>query len=220
MTVINQQTILAVETCTPICSVALWDGRKMHEHIIEVERSHSKQILPLCDKVLGEANLTMRDVQAIACTRGPGSFTGLRIGVGVAKGLAFGQDLPIYAVSSLQALAYRVILNHANERVMAVLDARMGELYCGEYENIDGFPQPLGDDYLTDAEHLHVKGRLCAGTGVHEYSDMLTAKGATLSPILYPTARDVIAVAMQGDIAPISASALTPVYLRDKVTDS
>ncbi len=214
----DAQKILAVETCTNICSVALWDGERMHEDVVEAARSHSKQILPMCEKVLHAADMTMQDVDGIACTRGPGSFTGLRIGVGVAKGLAFGQDLPIYAVSSLQTLAYRVMQQTGAEQVIALLDARMGELYCGHYENQNGFPHLVGDECLTDIEHLSVQQQVIAGTGAVEYVEALSAKGITPADILYPMASDIIALVQAGDIEAVSASALAPVYLRNKVT--
>ncbi len=215
---IQQQKILAVETCTMACSVALWDGKRMYERFLEAERSHSKKLLPMCQSVLSEAGLTMSHVDAIACTRGPGSFTGVRIGVGVAKGLAFGQNLPIYAVSSLAALAYQVMEVAPCERVVALLDARMGELYMGEYENAHGFPRLIGQESLTDVASLTVEQQLFAGTGAHEYADALKARGATLSPVLFPNARGVVALVQRGDVKAVGASALTPIYLRNKVT--
>lgn len=216
---IKQQKILAVETCTMICSVAVWDGEKLHEKVVESARSHSQQLLPMCEAILTQANLTMSDLDAIACTRGPGAFTGLRIGVGVAKGLAYGQDLPIYAVSSLAALAYRVMQGDNAARVCALLDARMGELYAAEYENHEGFPYLLGQERLTDVAHLNVSEQRFAGTGAEVYANELREKGATLSPITAPTAGDVVGLIHGGGIATVSASALAPVYLRDKVTD-
>lgn len=219
MKAIKQQKILALETCTSICSVALWDGEQLHEQVIETERSHSKKILPMCDNLLREANLSMRELDAIACTRGPGAFTGVRIGVGVAKGLAYGQDLPIYALSSLQVLAYRVMQNSDATRVVALLDARMGELYSAEYDNRDGVPCLLGAETLTDVAQLNIENQLFAGTGAHEYAEPLKAKGAILSPVLYPTAAEVIGLVLRGEAEKTEASALAPVYLRDKVTD-
>ncbi len=215
----KSQKLLALETCTNICSVALWDGERLYERRVDSPRSHSKKILPLCEEVLTEAGLTIPELDAIACARGPGSFTGLRIGVGVAKGLAFGQDLPIYGVSSLQVLAYQVLQQVEESRVMALLDARMGELYCAEYQRVGGFAQPLSEECLTDAQRLDVDNWLVAGTGAHEYAEVLTAKGARLSPIVFPMAGDIIALVQNGHIEPVSAADFAPVYLRDKVTD-
>lgn len=219
---INQQKILALETCTMICSVAVWDGNQLHEKVVESARSHSQQLLPMCEDVLAQAELTLNDIDAIACTRGPGAFTGLRIGVGVAKGLAYGQNLPIYAVSSLAALAHRVMQSDNAERVYALLDARMGELYAAEYENQNGFPHRCGKEHLSDIEHVNINKninkQLFAGTGATVYAKTLRDKGALLSSISYPTAADVIALVQSGNIEAVSASALAPVYLRDKVT--
>ncbi len=200
------------------CSVALWDGGLMFERFLQAERSHSKQLLPMCQEVLAEAGLTMSQLDAIACTRGPGSFTGLRIGVGVAKGLAFGQDLPIYAVSSLATLAHQVIEATSCERVVALLDARMGELYMGEYENRQGLPRIIGRECLTDVSSLTIEQQVFAGTGAQEYADALKARGALLSPTCFPMARNIISLVQQGCAERVSASALAPVYLRNNVT--
>ncbi len=225
---IKTKKIIAVETCTNICSVAVWNGTAMYEKIIETERSHSKQILPMCQQVLDDAGITMQDIDAVACTRGPGAFTGLRIGVGVAKGLAFGQDVAIYGLSSLLVLAYRTIQEHSEQKistVTALLDARMGELYCGRYKNNNGVPELIGDECLTDIESICTKfdvldSKTCifAGTGAKEYQQQLITTGVKISHILYPTAQDIIAVIHNGGIQPVSATELEPIYLRDKVT--
>lgn len=210
--------LLALETCTTACSVAVWDGEALHERLIESERSHSQQLLPMVEAVLADAGLTIGDMAAIACTRGPGAFTGLRIGVGAAKGLAYGQDLPIYAVSSLAALACGVLHKQPEtERVYALLDARMGELYAAEYDNIDGYPRLVGKERLTDVTALSVARQCFAGTGVTAYESELREKHADLSPIRYPTAADVIRLVRSGSIQATTAVALAPVYLRDKV---
>lgn len=210
--------ILALETCTTACSVALWDGKTMHEALIESERSHSQQLLPMVEKLLAQANLTMSDIDAIACTRGPGAFTGLRIGVGAAKGLAFGQDLPIYAVSSLAALAAGVITAEPEvQRVYALLDARMSELYAAEFDNINGVPHIVGAEQLTDIAAINVENQRFAGTGALAYEAELRAQNASISTFQYPTAGDVIRLVHSDYIQPTTAVELTPVYLRDKV---
>ncbi len=214
--------ILALETCTSVCSVALWDGERLHEQMLESERSHSQQLLPMLARLLAEAGLNISAIDAIACTRGPGAFTGLRIGVGVAKGLAYGQDLPIYAVSSLAALAAGVIRAEPDaRRICALLDARMGELYAAEFDVIDGYPCLLGSEQLTDIDALVVDNQCFAGTGALAYQAQLRAKQAHLSSVQFPTAADVIRLVRAGrekqQITATTAAALAPVYLRDKV---
>lgn len=219
MSVSKKTTLLAVETCTTVCSVGLWNGETIVERVVETARSHSQKILPLCEQVLAEAGIAMSAVDAIACTRGPGAFTGLRIGVGVAKGLAYGQDLPVYAVSSLQVLAYHAMRKHPDaSRVAALLDARMGELYYGEYDNCNGLPVLVGKERLTTIAQLNIAGQLFAGTGAQAYAAELRDRGASLSPVDTPLASDIIAIVQTGDVAPVTAATLEPLYLRNKVT--
>ena len=125
--------ILALDSSTELCSVALWlDGEMLVRGELAGQR-HSELLLPMVQDVLTEAGLDLRVLDGIAFGEGPGSFTGLRIGCGVAQGLAFGADLPVAGVCTLQALAEA----SGAGRVIACLDARMGEIYHGVYEKIE-----------------------------------------------------------------------------------
>lgn len=212
--------ILALETCTNICSVALYDGEKYYSQVLETARSHSKALLPMVETILKTAGLSMQDIELIACARGPGSFTGVRIGIGVAKGLAYGQDIPIIPVSPLQALAYRMLqAEPQTTSIMALLDARMGEVYAGRYQVINGMPILQGQEILTTAEKLATDECLFGGTGSVEYRDVLAAKGAVFSDVVFPLATDILALAQTANIAAVNAADFAPIYLRDKVTD-
>ncbi len=217
--------ILGLETTTNICSVALSYQGEMIERVTEKARSHSKTILPMVAELLAEAQISIADVEAIACTRGPGSFTGVRIGIGVAKGLAYGQDISIYPVSPLAVIAYRALLAAPHEdKVLAMMDARMGELYVGEYEKVsiseDNFvPKIIGDEVLTSLSRMTVENQLCAGTGVKAYQSELLQAHAKLSEVFYPYAKDVIRLTQFDNIQAVSAEDFSPVYLRNKVTD-
>ncbi|PIE44894.1 MAG: tRNA (adenosine(37)-N6)-threonylcarbamoyltransferase complex dimerization subunit type 1 TsaB [Gammaproteobacteria bacterium] len=211
--------LLGIETCTTICSVALWDGKHVHEKINRSPRSHSKSLLPMIAALLAEQQLSISDIDALACARGPGSFTGVRIGVGVVKGLAFGQDLPIIPVSPLAAIAYRVIQQTQASRVTALLDARMGELYAADYENKAGLPLLIGNERLTDIAHLTFSGQTVAGTGAEEYADILSTKAVSIAAAVYPYAADIVGLARHAMQTAVSATDFTPLYLRDKVTD-
>lgn len=212
--------ILALETCTNICSVALYDGEKYYSQVVETARSHSKDLLPMVEAVLKSAHVSMQDIGLIACAKGPGSFTGVRIGIGVAKGLAYGQDVPIMPISPLQALAYRMLQAEPQATsIMALLDARMGEVYAGRYQVINDMPILQGQEMLTTAEKLATEECLFGGTGAVEYRDVLAAKGAVFSDVVFPLATDILALAQIADIAVVSAADFVPIYLRDKVTD-
>lgn len=128
--------ILAIETATSSCSVALC--HQIHTYIRDQvgNNVHSKVLLEMVSEVLAQADISANDIDAVAVGQGPGSFTGLRIGVGVAQGIAYGADVPMVGISSLDALAYQAV---GQGRVIAGIDARMGEIYWCEYiKNSDG----------------------------------------------------------------------------------
>jgi tRNA threonylcarbamoyladenosine biosynthesis protein TsaB len=122
--------ILALDTSTENCSAALWlDGAIASREVLAGQR-HSELILPMVGELLAEAGIGLRALDGIAFGSGPGSFTGLRIGCGVAQGLAFGADLPVAGICTLLALAQ----GSGGDRVIGCLDARMGEIYHAVYE--------------------------------------------------------------------------------------
>ena len=122
--------ILALDTATEACSVALLRGDEMICRLAEGGPSHAPRVLGMVQAVLAEAQISLSALDGIAASIGPGAFTGVRISVAVAQGLAFGADLPVAAVTTLEALAYQAIASGA-ERALACLDARMGEVYWG-----------------------------------------------------------------------------------------
>lgn len=146
-------TILAIETAGSACSVALYRNGEIRQWVETAPKTHARKILAMIDAALGEAQLTLADLSAIAYGAGPGSFTGLRIGFGVVQGLAFGADLPVVAVSTLQAMAYKAAQKQQLSAgyIVPSLDARMGEVYWGLYRAAEGF-EPLvvvGDNAAT-----------------------------------------------------------------------
>ena len=119
--------LLAIDTATEQCSVALYADGDVVERVELTPNAHSRRILSMIGQVAAEAGVTLSACDAIGFDRGPGSFTGLRIGVAVTQGLAFGLDLPVVAVSSLAALAEQC----GEPCVAAAIDARMGQVYWG-----------------------------------------------------------------------------------------
>jgi tRNA threonylcarbamoyladenosine biosynthesis protein TsaB len=124
------RTVLALDTATEACSAALLRGDEMIGRFSEGGLSHARRILGMVDAVLEEAGMTLSMLDGIAASIGPGAFTGVRISVAVAQGLAFGAGLPVVAVTTLEALASG-ILNRGAAGALACLDARMGEVYWG-----------------------------------------------------------------------------------------
>ncbi len=122
--------VLALDTATQACSVALLDGGRLIGRHEEVSKSHAQRILGMIDSVLAEAAMPLSMLDGIAASVGPGSFTGVRISVAVAQGLAFGAGLRVVPVTTLEALAFAAMRGGARH-ALACLDARMGEVYWG-----------------------------------------------------------------------------------------
>ena len=122
--------VLALDTATEACSVALLNGDELIGRSAQAGKSHGQQILGMIDSVLAQAQLSLSMLDGIAASVGPGSFTGVRISVAVAQGLAFGADLQVVPVTTLEALAFKV-LQAGSAGALTCLDARMGEVYWG-----------------------------------------------------------------------------------------
>ena len=162
--------ILALESSAELCSVALLnhddiDGRTEH-----TPRRHAQRLLPLVDELLSAHSLELRDLDAIAFGCGPGSFTGLRIAAGFAPGLAFGAHLPVVPVSNLRALAFTAAEQRGAGNYLAVLDARMDEVYWSAYQlaeagNILALT-PLCEEQVCAPEQLVLPAELGSGWSV------------------------------------------------------
>lgn len=130
--------ILALDTSTEWCSVAVGDGTTWHCRDEQAGQRHSERVLPMLDAALAEAGWALSDLDGVAFGAGPGSFTGIRIGCGVAQGLALGADLPVVPVPTLAAVAQEVFRARGWSRVCACLDARMREVYVAAYARDGG----------------------------------------------------------------------------------
>lgn len=215
--------LLAVETSTQACSAALWhDGRVVEVFEVAANR-HSSLILGMVQQVLTESGTTLDRCDAIAFGRGPGSFTGLRIGVGVVQGLALGADIPVVPVSSLHAQAARA----GGGNVLAAFDARMGQLYWRLFSGGGGGLSHTNENMLTVADlvRLPEDGEwVAAGTGCDLYRDAIEAAnpGVEIRFIQqsYPHATDVarigVADYLTGQMLP--AAQAVPEYVRNRVT--
>lgn len=147
--------LLALETANEWCSVALFDGKAVvAQRQDDRSREQTRLILPMIDAVLGEQGLEVSALQAIAFSRGPGSFSGVRINAAVAQALAWAHDLPVVPVSTLQALAQAAYRQYQLTQVVAVLDARMNEVYAAAYQlDTQGLMQPLEENLKDESGH-------------------------------------------------------------------
>src|SRR5690242_14201234 len=220
--------LLAIETSTEYCSVALLHGDTLTERSELAPRRHAELVLPMAESLLAEAGLKRTQLDGIAVGRGPGAFTGVRLAISVAQGLAFALDLPVVTISSLAALAMQAPRNGA--ATLAVIDARMGEMYAGAFAfNPDGLAQPLDEERAARAEGLllpHAENWNVIGSGWDAYRDALLARlpspPAWSEGERYPQARDVARLALPqfeaGNVLPPERA--LPVYLRDKVAST
>lgn len=146
--------ILALEAASESCSVTLRTAEFEKTLEIDEARSHSKHFLPLIHALLKEHDMVLGDITFIACGNGPGSFTGLRICFSMAQGLAFGLNIPLLTVSSLESMAHSHKASNLCQqpRALSVLDARMNEVYLGEF-NLNPDPiQRMGPLQLLEVE--------------------------------------------------------------------
>jgi tRNA threonylcarbamoyladenosine biosynthesis protein TsaB len=217
--------ILAIDTSTEFLSLALWlDGRVLSRDI-HAGQTHSQQILPTLRALLDEAQIELTALNGIAFGAGPGSFTGLRIACGVAQGLAFGANLPVVGVSTLQALAQQ----SGAEKVIACLDARMGEIYHAAYEKQNGEWLEVSAPALfkpEDAPKLTGNDWVGVGTGWLVYPDVLqSVYGEQLREMpapdhhSHPTATSIAELALPTFKAGLAGPAheAAPIYIRNKV---
>lgn len=216
--------LLAFELSTEACSVALHvDGRVLERFEI-APRRHAALALPWAEALLAEAGIRRSQVDAIALGRGPGAFTGVRLAIAVAQGIALALDRPLLPVSTLQVLALRAPAEATD--IIAAIDARMGELYVARYRRIDGVPHPQDretviaplDVALPEGTSWHG-----VGTGFGAADGALTAHlGSALASVdaaALPRASDVLTLAVPAYARGegIAAERVEPAYLRDNV---
>lgn len=137
--------LLALETATEGCSVALWLDGEVVERFEVAPRRHAELTLPWAGQLLAEADVSRSQLDAIAVGRGPGAFTGVRLAIALAQGMAMALDRPLLPVSTLAALAMRA----DGGQVLAAIDARMGEVYSAAFERRDGVLVPRGGERVS-----------------------------------------------------------------------
>ena len=174
--------ILAIETATAVCGVAaIEDGQILAEQCIEAQQIHSEKIIGLIDQTLKVTSSHMNAFDALAVSIGPGSFTGLRIGLSTAKGLAYALDRQMTAVSTLEALALHALrqqLVREDETVLSMIDARRDEVYAACYRITNGRPRVKISPYalqMTALAHLieDEKKITLMGDGVEKFEQFL-----------------------------------------------
>ena len=227
--------ILAIDTATEACSVALYfpseNGAatewQVDSHFDILPQQHSQQILPMVDALLRKNKIKITELDAIAYGRGPGSFTGVRIAASTVQGLALGADVPVVEVSTLATMAQQVFMQTGQTQILALIDARMQEVYLGHFEIVNGIAQALSPEQVLGPELalqlLQTKAQTAgiAGTGFAAYAEMFASDLQNRElDVEYPNAEFMLPLAIQAieQGNTIASENITPVYIRDKVT--
>jgi tRNA threonylcarbamoyladenosine biosynthesis protein TsaB len=212
--------LLAIDTATETCSVALLIDGRIIERATDTQRGHADLVLPMVEAVLAKAGLTLRQLDGLAYGRGPGAFTGVRIAVGVAQGLAYGAQLATVGVSDLAAVAQQFATPGA--RILVCMDARMNEVYWGRFDATpDGLVAPTSAERVDRPEAVEPgDATVFAGTGFGAYPQLSAGRTAVaVHAAARPQARDIARLAavelLAGRGQPPERA--QPVYLRDQV---
>ena len=213
--------ILALETSSETASCALLNGAVLLSRESSGVRTHSQSILPMVQELLAEAGVTLQQCDAIAFGAGPGSFTGVRTACGIAQGLAYGAGLPVLSLVTLDAMALACSEQSGAANILAVLDARMGEVYWAQYHDgaVVAGPALCAPDAVAP---VLANGPLTAcGNGLAAYPDAFAGRpyAAGALAAIMPHAREVaqLAVAAFASGAAVPAAQAQPLYLRNKI---
>ena len=185
------EKILMIETSTECCSVALSEGdRIVAERVDETPKQQSALLAPYIDAVLREAGWQAADLAAVAVSEGPGSYTGLRVGVSTAKGLCFGAGIPLLGIDTLQILACQAVtvipgLTRDLDRIVAMLDARRMEVYAASFDG-NGVKQGATEAVILNEDsyrqELEAGSVLFIGTGIEKFQAICPHPDAHFQP--------------------------------------
>ena len=216
--------LLAFELATEACSVALWIHGEVRERFEIAPRRHAELSLPWAEELLAEAGLARSQIDAIALGRGPGAFTGVRLAIAIAQGIALALDRPLIPVSTLQVLALRAPA--AATHVLSSIDARMGEVYAARHVRVDGQWQLQGEEVVCAPEAVELPDGtrwFGVGTGFGAADGVLATRLADqlegVDAQALPRASDLLALAVpmfeRGEA--MAPELVEPAYLRNNV---
>ena len=213
--------ILAIETSFEVASIALLQGTLLTVRRASGVETHSHTVLPMVQLLLAGASLRVSDCTAIAFGAGPGSFTGVRTACGIAQGLAFGAGRPILAINTLESMAEACHQATGASSVLALLDARMGEVYWAQYA-FEKILQCVVEPQLSRPAAVHPVGPVVAcGNGLTAYPDEFSGAGfwPAARADLMPDAGAVAVLAQRALVAGLQVAArdAQPIYLRNKI---
>lgn len=192
--------ILNIETSTKNCSVSISLNEKLIalKELCEANFSHAEKLTPFINEVLEEAKIRLKDLNAIAIGKGPGSFTGLRIGVSSAKGLCFGLDIPLISVPTMEILANATTLEKGY--IIPLLDARRQEVYTAVFNEKHEFVKETFNHILDENSFLVYLNKhkvIFLGDGITKTKEIITHKNATFLDDFHPSAKEMVKLSYQ-----------------------
>ena len=216
---------LALDASTEALSIVLNVNGDVLHHFEECPQQHSQKILPLVDSLLAKKNCNLKDLDVIGFGQGPGSFTGVRISVAIAQGLAYACKLPLVGVSTLQMMAQQAYQQTGATQVFSAIDARMGEIYFAEYTlGENGTMELVAEEQVLKPEQLVLQGKqgVAVGTGWQTYPDALkSCPHITIDPTITLPDALFMSASVTGNFElgnTVEAAQAQPKYVRDTVT--
>ena len=218
--------ILAIDCAFSQLQLGLCHGDNVHQRELGEVRNHSRHLLDQIDQLLSETKVTPEHLSAIAFGQGPGSFTGLRIAVGVVQGLAYGLDIPVIPVPSMSVIASRVFRDYSVDRVTVALHARADEVYLARFQRgdnclpvqVDWYEVGCAADFAIPTQHCEI----LAGSGANTFAEFAPryarAFGQTVSAV-QSNIGDLIELAKIEFEAGrwVDPMAASPIYVREEV---
>ena len=214
--------LLSIESTAKAASVALTEGGKLiAQYFQNSALTHSRTLLKMAEDMLSNLELTLNDIDAIAVAIGPGSFTGVRIGISVAKGLCWGGNKPCYGVSTLEAMAYHLV-DREDVIICSVMDARRNQIYNAKFTSQGGELLRLCPDRAISVDELISEAKadgkkyFFVGDGAslcyNAFEQSGTCCGIVIDPLTHQTAWGVAMAAER--TSPVPAEDIIPNYLR------
>lgn len=217
----HMSIILAIETSSELASAALSNGASLIARESSGVQTHSQTLLPMVQALLAEAGMALADCDAIAFGSGPGSFTGVRTACGVAQGLAYGLDLPVVPIVTLEAMAEACREQTGSMDVVAVLDARMDEVYWAHYQYHDGWTVIVEPTLSVASDVRFIEGAAYCGNGLLAYASMFDPAivPCDAQEIIMPHAKYIARQAQHAFANGVKTAArdAQPLYVRNKV---
>lgn len=218
--------ILSLDTSTSICSAALHrNGKPIAVNEVHEEQTHGARLAVIIDHLFKSSNLLPSDLNAVALTSGPGSYTGLRIGVSTAKGLAMSRRIPLIAIDALTVLALSVSRQdaHQGSLLCPMLDARRMEVYCAVFDHQMKLVQPIQAKVIEPesfADLLSANKLLFFGNGAEKCKSILQHPSAHFIRNVYPSAAHLGELAYQKYLSSAFEDLISfePLYLKEFLT--